>query len=58
MIVVDTNIIAYLYLESGRSSQVEQALKKDTDWAAPLLWRSRASRCSGTIYSNESYVLR
>ncbi len=40
MIVVDTNIIAYLYLESGRSSQVEQVLEKDTDWAAPLLWRS------------------
>jgi predicted nucleic acid-binding protein len=40
MIVVDTNIIAYLYLESGRSSQVEQLLKKDAQWAAPLLWRS------------------
>lgn len=40
MIVVDTNIIAYLYLESGRSSQVEQVLEKDTNWAAPLLWRS------------------
>ena len=40
MIVVDTNIIAYLYLESGRSSQVEQMLEKDTQWAAPLLWRS------------------
>jgi predicted nucleic acid-binding protein len=40
MIVVDTNIIAYLYLESGRSSQVEQLLEKDAQWAAPLLWRS------------------
>lgn len=40
MIVVDTNIIAYLYLESGRSSQVEQVLEKDAQWAAPLLWRS------------------
>lgn len=40
MIVVDTNIIAYLYLESGRSLQVEQVLEKDAEWAAPLLWRS------------------
>lgn len=40
MIVVDTNIIAYLYLQSDRSSQVEQLLEKDPQWAAPLLWRS------------------
>lgn len=40
MIVVDTNIIAYLFLESDRSLQVEQLLEKDAQWAAPLLWRS------------------
>jgi predicted nucleic acid-binding protein len=40
MIVVDSNIIGYLYLNSERSSQAEQALRKDPEWAAPLLWRS------------------
>jgi predicted nucleic acid-binding protein len=40
MIVVDTNIIAYFYLESERSVQVERLLEKDTRWSAPLLWRS------------------
>jgi predicted nucleic acid-binding protein len=40
MIVVDTNIIAYLYLTSERSRQAEQALRKDPQWATPLLWRS------------------
>ena len=40
MIVVDTNIIGYLYLTSERSSQAEAALFKDPSWAAPLLWRS------------------
>jgi len=40
MIVVDTNIIGYLFLTSGRSAQAEQALLRDSDWAAPLLWRS------------------
>lgn len=40
MIVTDTNIIAYLYLEGVRSAQVEKLLEKETQWAAPLLWRS------------------
>jgi predicted nucleic acid-binding protein len=40
MIVVDTNIIAYLYLESDRSSQADQLLGNDSQWSAPLLWRS------------------
>ncbi len=40
MIVVDTNLVGYLYLESKHSQQAEQTLGKDADWAAPLLWRS------------------
>ena len=40
MIVVDTNVIGYLFLTSAKSSLAEQALLKDSTWAAPLLWRS------------------
>ncbi|MEO6080138.1 MAG: type II toxin-antitoxin system VapC family toxin [Steroidobacteraceae bacterium] len=40
MIVVDTNVIAYLYLESEFAARAEALLKSDSDWAAPLLWRS------------------
>jgi predicted nucleic acid-binding protein len=40
MIVVDTNIIAYLFLTSNESHLVERVLIKDPTWAAPLLWRS------------------
>ena len=40
MIVVDTNIIGYLFLSSNQSLSAEQALQKDSEWVAPLLWRS------------------
>ncbi len=40
MIVVDTNIISYFYLNSDYSSIVEQTFKKDPVWSAPLLWKS------------------
>jgi predicted nucleic acid-binding protein len=40
MIVVDTNVIGYLFLSSERSILAERALKKDSEWAAPIIWRS------------------
>ncbi len=40
MIVVDTNIVAYLYLPTEHTDLAEALLVKDPDWAAPLLWRS------------------
>jgi len=40
VIAVDTNIIGYLYLSSERSAQAERALLKDSQWVAPVLWRS------------------
>ena len=40
MIVVDTNIIGYLYLTSEYSAQAEALYRKAPAWAAPLLWLS------------------
>jgi predicted nucleic acid-binding protein len=53
MIVVDTNIIASLYLSSERSQQAELAFQKDFHWAAPLLWRSELRSVLAGYIRNE-----
>lgn len=40
MIVVDTNIICYLYLPTNFSTLIEQLIEKESQWGAPILWRS------------------
>jgi predicted nucleic acid-binding protein len=40
VIVVDTNVLAYLYLPGDHTAAVEALFEKDPEWAAPILWRS------------------
>lgn len=40
MIVTDTNTIAYLYLPTDQTDNVVSLLHIDSQWIAPLLWRS------------------
>jgi predicted nucleic acid-binding protein len=40
MIVVDTNIIIYLYVSSIETAKANLAFAQDPDWIVPSLWRS------------------
>ena len=40
MIVVDTSVIARLWVPNDMEELSYQVLRKDPDWVAPLLWRS------------------
>jgi predicted nucleic acid-binding protein len=40
VIVVDTNVVAYLLLPGPKTEKAEALLLHDPEWAAPVLWRS------------------
>jgi len=40
VIVVDTNVIAYLFIKGDYSNFSEKLLKTDSEWISPPLWRS------------------
>jgi len=40
VIVSDDNLIAYLFIKEPLSPVAEAVFRKDSDWAAPMFWRS------------------
>ncbi len=40
MIVVDTNIVAHFWLPSDHTELCDQLFQWDSEWIAPLLWKS------------------
>ena len=55
MIVVDTNVIGYLFLSSEQSLFAERALKIDSEWAAPIIWRSELRNVL-TLYMRKNII--
>ncbi len=55
MIVVDTNVIGYLFLSSEQSLLAEHVLKKDSEWAAPIRWRSELRNVL-TLYMRKNII--
>ncbi|MBI4871499.1 MAG: type II toxin-antitoxin system VapC family toxin [Candidatus Riflebacteria bacterium] len=40
MIVVDTNVIAYLLIAGNKTATARAVFERDSDWVAPSLWES------------------
>ena len=40
MIVIDTNVIAYLLIEGKYTQNTRRLVLEDSEWYAPILWRS------------------
>ncbi len=40
MIVVDSNVIAYCWINGAQTTRAQTVRLKDDDWHVPLLWRS------------------
>jgi predicted nucleic acid-binding protein len=40
VIVVDSNVVAYLFLPTEHTKRAESLLQREPDWSAPILWKS------------------
>ena len=55
MIVVDTNIISYLFIKGDRTVPIKKVFQKDSDWVLSILWRSEFRRVL-SFYLRKKYL--
>ena len=48
MIVVDANVLVYLLIPGAKSAPAQELLRRDSEWAAPILWRSEVRQALTT----------
>ena len=53
MIVVDTNILVYLWLPGDFTIDAEKLLKKDSHWVSSILWKSEFRNVVSTFFKKE-----
>lgn len=57
MIVVDSNVLVYLYLPAELTPHAEKLMGIDPEWAAPRLWRSEMRNVLGLYIRQKSITL-
>ena len=58
MIVVDTNVVAYLVVEGEQTAVAREVLDRDAQWAAPAVWRSELRNLLSTYMRCSSFGLK
>jgi predicted nucleic acid-binding protein len=53
MIVIDTNVISYFFVECEYTESAQRMLLRDARWAAPLLWRSELRNSVAKMFRKE-----
>lgn len=53
MIVSDTNLLVYLFVEGEFTQVVEDVLRDDSDWIVPNLWKHEFRNALVTLLNND-----
>ncbi len=57
MIVADSNLVAYLLIPGDKSALADEILRKDSDWAVPLICRSEVRNILTLYMRHEGMTL-